>query len=108
VVPENKVIPPLLIEIVEKPEDIGIYAADLAKLFVFPQLVAVPQVKISVPVVIIILYCRIIEIPVLGKIVYPASVAPVTVAHQNQSRGVIEKNLGSGFEYFCHTVECGF
>jgi hypothetical protein len=100
-----------LVELPHLPEDVVVVPADDGEVAVFPQFVAVADLDVGETVLEVTAQGVIEEQLVVGKIVRPTVVAPVTVAEEVELRRVVEwdrilaclfEDLGQSFRGRCH------
>ncbi len=82
------------IELAHQPKDVAVRASDLCKLRVLPQLVAVPHLDVGEPPLVVVLQRVEEEQLIVGKIIGPAVIAPVTIAEEDQLIVIAKRHDG--------------
>ena len=93
VVAQDEMEPVLLVESVQQIERALIGVPDIPEVAVFPQVVAIPDLDVREPIVVVTGQCMVKQLFVPGKTIGPAFVPSMAVAEKDDARGIVEGDI---------------
>jgi len=85
--------PFFLVEFAHQPKDMTVCSPYIRKPLVLPKLIRVSDFNVSEPLIVIVIQCTKKESLIMSKVICPTVVTSVTVAKENEFRGIVKWNF---------------